>query len=155
MRLIRNELAPLVRGMSILESERVFETMFARTIPNRDRKVLLEAIACVDCAVWDVLGKAAGKSVHALLGGFRREVPIISIGGYYREGKTLADIGREIEMYRDAGMAGCKFKVGGLSPEAGCRTRRRRAQGRRSRLHAVRGRQSRLERAETPSASPG
>ena len=34
------------------------------------------------------------------------------------EGKTLADIGREMEAYRHAGMAGCKFKVGGLSPQA-------------------------------------
>src|SRR5262249_35024404 len=46
------------------------------------------------------------------------KVPIISIGGYYMEGKTLADIGREMETYRRAGMAGCKFKVGGLSPPA-------------------------------------
>ena len=44
-------------------------------------------------------------------------LPLISIGGYYVDGKTLADYGREMEMYRDAGMAGCKFKVGGLSPE--------------------------------------
>jgi L-alanine-DL-glutamate epimerase-like enolase superfamily enzyme len=42
---------------------------------------------------------------------------VYAIGGYYVEGKTLADIGREMQMYRDAGMAGCKFKVGGLSPE--------------------------------------
>jgi D-arabinonate dehydratase len=33
------------------------------------------------------------------------------------ENKTLADIGREMEAYRKAGMAGCKFKVGGLSPQ--------------------------------------
>ena len=39
VRLIRNELAPLVRGMSIRESERVFEAMFARTIPNGRRGV--------------------------------------------------------------------------------------------------------------------
>ena len=38
------------------------------------------------------------------------------IGGYYMDGKTLADIGREMESYRRVGMAGCKFKVGGLSP---------------------------------------
>jgi Enolase C-terminal domain-like len=43
--------------------------------------------------------------------------PIISIGSYYVEGKTLVDIGREMESYRRAGMAGCKFKVGGLTPE--------------------------------------
>jgi D-galactarolactone cycloisomerase len=55
--------------------------------------------------------------VSALLGGYRRNLPIISIGGYYMEGKTLADIGREMEAYRRAGMAGCKFKVGGRTPE--------------------------------------
>jgi D-arabinonate dehydratase len=78
----------------------------------------MEAIACVDCAIWDLIGKARGRSVCALLGGPPgRRLPIISIGGYYREGKTLADIGREMESYREAGMAGCKFKVGGLAPE--------------------------------------
>ena len=116
-RLIRDELFPLVEGMSIFEGERIWEKMFALTHASRDRKTLLEAIACVDCAVWDLVGKALGKSVCALLGGYRDRLPIISIGGYYMPGKTLADIGREMELYRDAGMAGCKFKVGGLAPE--------------------------------------
>src|SRR6058998_2064727 len=118
VRLIREMLAPLVRGMSIFEGERVWERLFATSHLSRDRKVLLEAIACVDCALWDLVGKALGKSVRALLGGYRDRLPIISIGGYYMEGKTLADIGREMEAYRAAGMAGCKFKIGGLTPEA-------------------------------------
>src|SRR5262250_842467 len=117
VRLIREQLAPLARVMSIFETERIWERLFATSHLNRDRKVLLEAIACVDCAVWDLVGKALGKSVCALLGGYRSRLPIISIGGYYMEGKTLADIGREMEAYRRAGMAGCKFKVGGLAPE--------------------------------------
>jgi D-arabinonate dehydratase len=117
VRLIEDELAPLVKGTSIFESERIWERMFALTHASRDRKTLLEAIACVDCAVWDLAGKALGKSVCELLGGYRTTLPIISIGGYYVPGKTLADIGREMELYREAGMAGCKFKVGGLAPE--------------------------------------
>jgi D-galactarolactone cycloisomerase len=117
VRIIRDELQPLAKGHSIFETERVWARMFALTTANRDRKVLLEAIACVDCAIWDVIGKATGRTVRELLGGWRDWNPIISIGGYYMEGKTLADIGREMEMYRDAGMAGCKFKVGGLTPE--------------------------------------
>jgi L-alanine-DL-glutamate epimerase-like enolase superfamily enzyme len=116
-RLIREELAPRIRGMSVFEGERIWEAMFALTHTSRERKVLLEAIACVDCAVWDLVGKAVGKSVRELLGGYRASLPIISIGGYYRDGKTLGDIGREMEAYRKAGMAGCKFKVGGLTPE--------------------------------------
>ena len=115
--LIHEVLAPAVKGLDIFAVERIWERLYAFTIANGDRKVLLEAIACVDCAVWDVMGKAVGRTVGDLLGGYRRENPIISIGGYYLAGKTLADIGREMEMYRAAGMAGCKFKVGGLSPE--------------------------------------
>jgi D-arabinonate dehydratase len=117
VRLIHQALAPRVVGADIFETERIWESMFALTHTSGDRKTLLEAIACVDCAVWDALGKALGKNVCALLGGYRNRLPIISIGGYYRDGKTLADIGREMEMYRRAGMAGCKFKVGGMSPE--------------------------------------
>jgi len=117
VRLIHETLAPLARGMSLFEGERVWEKLFAVSHMSRDRKVLLEAIACVDCALWDLVGKALGKSVCTLLGGYRSRLPIISIGGYYMEGKTLADIGREMEAYRRAGMAGCKFKVGGLTPE--------------------------------------
>ena len=115
---IQDDLAPLLRGMTVLETERAWERLFALSHASRDRKLLMEAIACVDCAMWDLIGKATGQSVWALLGGYRPALPIISIGGYYMEGKTLGDIGREIELYRGAGMAGCKFKVGGLTPEA-------------------------------------
>ena len=118
VRIIAEELAPLLIGSDLFESERIWQRLFALSHAQRDRKLLMEAIACVDCAIWDAVGKALGRSVAALLGGYRRELPIISIGGYYMEGKTLADIGREMEAYRQAGMAGCKFKVGGLTPEA-------------------------------------
>src|SRR5262249_6922807 len=117
-RLIREELAPLVNGEDLFAGERIWAKLFALTTANRDRKVLLEAIACVDCALWDAVGKGTGRSVRELLGGFAEKIPIISIGGYYMEGKTFADIGREMEQYRRAGMAGCKFKVGGLTPQA-------------------------------------
>jgi D-arabinonate dehydratase len=119
VRLITEDLLPRIQGLSIFEGERIWEAMFALTHQSRyRRKTLMEAIACVDCAVWDLVGKALGKSVCALLGGYRDRLPIISIGGYYMEGKTHVDIGREMESYRRAGMAGCKFKVGGLTPEA-------------------------------------
>ena len=45
VRLIRETLAPLARGMSIFEGERVWEKLFAVSHTSRDRKVLLEAIA--------------------------------------------------------------------------------------------------------------
>ena len=87
----------------------------------------MEAIACLDCAVWDLLGKALGKSVCELLGGYRERLQIISIGGYYMEGKTLADIGREMEQYR-------RSRHGGLQIQG----RRARAGGGRERVEAAR-----------------
>lgn len=116
-RLIREALAPRLDGLEALEVERAWSAMFELTHTSPDRKTLLEAISCVDCALWDLAGKALGKNVATLLGGARARLPVISIGGYYGENRTLADIGREMEAYRAAGMAGCKFKVGGLAPE--------------------------------------
>ncbi|MBX9903724.1 MAG: mandelate racemase/muconate lactonizing enzyme family protein [Burkholderiales bacterium] len=116
-KLIENDLFNVIKGLDIFERERAWDRMFALSHSAGDKKLLLEAIACVDCAIWDLTGKALGKSVRELIGGYTTELPIISIGGYYMPGKTDADIAREILSYREAGMAGCKFKVGGLSPE--------------------------------------
>lgn len=115
--LVANDLFNVIKGLTIFERELAWQRMFALTHSAGDKKLLLEAIACMDCAIWDLTGKALGKPVRELIGGFTNRLPIISIGGYYMPGKTHADIGREVESYRDSGMAGCKFKVGGLSPE--------------------------------------
>ncbi|MFC7397197.1 mandelate racemase/muconate lactonizing enzyme family protein [Chelatococcus sp. GCM10030263] len=116
--IIEDELGPLVVGEEIFAIERIWQKMFRTAEWNRDRKLVMEAIACVDSALWDLIGKAAGLNVCRLLGGYRSEIPIISIGGYYENGKTLADLGREMEWLKAHGIGGCKVKVGGLSPEA-------------------------------------
>ncbi len=116
--IIENELSPLLAGEDPRNLERLWARMFPLAHPNRDRKLVMEAIACVDTALWDLFGKSLGIGVATLLGGFRDRLPIIAIAGYYEEGKTLADLGREMERLRAAGMAGCKMKVGGLAPEA-------------------------------------
>src|SRR4030095_10430409 len=94
-RLVHETLAPRVKGLSIFEGDRIWETMFALGHTSRRRKLLMEAIACVDCAVWDVVGKARGQAVCELLGGAARARPVLSIGGYYADGKRPAGTGRE------------------------------------------------------------
>jgi D-galactarolactone cycloisomerase len=115
--IIEDELAPLLIGEDARRIERLWAKMFPLAAWNRDRKLVMEAIACVDTALWDLLGKALGVPVATLLGGYCERLPVIAIGGYYEEGKTAADLGREMEWLRTAGMAGCKVKVGGLSAE--------------------------------------
>src|SRR5215813_10605094 len=53
VRIIKEELAPLIRGLDVFQSERIWQRLLARSHAQRDRKLLMEAIACVDCAVWD------------------------------------------------------------------------------------------------------
>jgi D-galactarolactone cycloisomerase len=116
-KIIQDELFPLVRGESVLDYERIWSKMFPIAHRNRDRKLAMEAIACVDTAVWDLMGKALNVPVHRLLGGHRDAIQIIATGGYYQEGKGLDDLAREMVWLKEQGMAGCKVKVGGLSPE--------------------------------------
>ena len=117
VRIIQEEIAPRILGEEATAYERIWQKAFEITIPQRDRKLAMEAIACVDTAVWDLLGKRAGLSVRQLLGGSRTALPIIAIGGYYQEGKSLLDLAKEMEQLRLWQMGGCKVKVGGLSPE--------------------------------------
>jgi D-arabinonate dehydratase len=86
--------------------------MFEATIPHGDRATILQAIAAVDVALWDVKGKAAGLSVHQLLGGYHDQLPAIVIGGYYEDDKEMDGLIAEMVGYREQGFAGVKMKVG-------------------------------------------
>lgn len=113
--IIRDEIVPQLIGRSALAHESCWEAMLPPTYDIlRDRSVALQAIACLDSAIWDVVGKAVGMPLFQLWGGYRDRLPAICIGGYYSDDE--ADIGRQIERYLDLGFAGCKFKVGRLTP---------------------------------------
>ncbi|WP_308466512.1 mandelate racemase/muconate lactonizing enzyme family protein [Rathayibacter soli] len=114
--IIRNEIAPQLIGRNAFNIEGCWEAMLPPTYDIlRDRSLALQAIACVDSALWDLVGKATATPLYQLWGGYRDTLPAIAIGGYYSD--DLADVGRQIEDYKRLGFAGCKFKVGRLSPE--------------------------------------
>jgi L-alanine-DL-glutamate epimerase-like enolase superfamily enzyme len=117
IKIIHDELAPLLIGQDASRLEMLWERMSSINKRVRDRKLAMEAIACCDTALWDIYGKSCNLSVNKLLGGYRDNIQIITIAGYYEKDKTLADLSREMEGLRAVGMAGCKVKVGGLTPE--------------------------------------
>lgn len=119
-RIIRSELLPLVVGQPAGRPELLWQRMRVLTADIlRDRGLVLQAIAAVDSANWDVFGKLADLPLSRVFGGYRDELPIIAIGGYYaRPGEREEDaIEAEFAAYRDLQLAGVKFKVGKLSPE--------------------------------------
>jgi L-alanine-DL-glutamate epimerase-like enolase superfamily enzyme len=123
--LIRNELAPLLVGEDARDVERLWEKMFSHPVDlgNRSLHVLdlhnhaivMQAIAAIDMAIWDALGKLYNVPLYKLLGGYCDRVPVIAIGGYYEAGKDQDGLNDEMRHYRELGMAGVKMKVGRVS----------------------------------------
>ncbi|MDR0360911.1 MAG: mandelate racemase/muconate lactonizing enzyme family protein [bacterium] len=116
VRIIEEEIAPALTGCDVF----AYESNWAAMLPCsfdilRDRSLSMQAIACVDTALWDAIGRALGMPLWRLWGGEGRPVPVIMIGGYY--GASDAELAAEMERYLELGYAGCKFKVGRLSPE--------------------------------------
>ncbi|MEO7941208.1 MAG: mandelate racemase/muconate lactonizing enzyme family protein, partial [Burkholderiaceae bacterium] len=68
---INQVLAPLLLGQSAFDIRRHWMRMRA-ALTGRAGGILIEAIAGVDIALWDVVGKALGQPVHRLLGGMGR-----------------------------------------------------------------------------------
>ncbi len=119
-KIITEELQPMLVGEDPLLVERCWEKMQILTFDIlRDRKLVIMAMACVDSALWDVVGKSAGLPVYKLWGGYRETMPVVAIGGYY--GRTDQELAAEMEDYLEMGLAGCKTKVGGRSPEEDAR----------------------------------
>ena len=113
--IIRNEISTILVGADAMATERCWESMYPVTFDIlRDRRHGLVALAAADTAIWDAVGKALGQPLWRLWGGFRRKVPLVAIGGYY--GDPLGTIEEEIGLYQELGLAGVKFKVGGLTP---------------------------------------
>lgn len=116
LRIVHEELAPLVVGKDAMAIENCWEAMRRITFDQlRDRRFAMQAIACVDSAIWDAVGKALGIPLWRLWGGFRDSIPMIGIGGYYTG--DPAHIEEDVRFFAEAGFIGMKFKIGGVSPQ--------------------------------------
>ena len=126
--LINGEFRSMLVGQELPNLERMWAMMFECTaLQSRNRSIhtldlanqciKLQAIAAVDVAMWDALGKALNLPVCQLLGGYTDRVPVIAIGGYYQDGKGTSEFREELLSYKKMGMAGMKLKVGRVTPK--------------------------------------
>ena len=85
-------------GTNIFATARTWQTAYPVTYDIlRDRRIGLVALAAVDAAMWDAVGKTLGVPLHRLWGGAQDPLPMIAIGGYY--GEPLGSIEAEVESY--------------------------------------------------------
>ena len=109
---VERELAPLILGQDPFRVERLWRLMAVRTRQHGRRGLLMHAIAGIDIALWDLIGKAVGQPLYRLLGAYRDRVPAYASAGFFREGEGVAELAEECRAYREQGFRAVKIKVG-------------------------------------------
>src|SRR5437764_1496962 len=119
--LLRKGFAELIVGQDPFMVGQIWEKMFAATYGREpssrgwSQSGVIAAMAPIDAAIYDIMAKSAGLPVYKFLGGYRNTVPVYVTGGYYREGKGIPELVREVQGYVDQGFNAIKLKVGGIS----------------------------------------
>lgn len=113
--LIESRLGRVIRGENPFYVERIWDKMYRSWRKPVAKGLMIRCIGAVDLAIWDIIGKALDMPVYRVLGGFADKIRVYAAGGYYEEGKTIADLVREMESYIEQGFRAVKMKVGGES----------------------------------------
>jgi len=121
-------LGPMVVGETLEDVPRLRDEMY-RTMNVRGhyQGFMVDAVAALDTALWDALGRSRSRPVHSLLGGTRRDTlpAYVSLPGFEREEQV-----RQAERFVDDGFAGVKaFGGAGVAADIGTATAIREALG--------------------------
>jgi L-alanine-DL-glutamate epimerase-like enolase superfamily enzyme len=100
------EMKPLLIGEDPLYREKIWQRLNEVSI----LMVPPHSIAVLDCALWDLAGRAAGLPVYKLLGAQRDRVTAYASSLTY---STLADFQREIDAHLKSGFRAVKLHVWG------------------------------------------
>jgi L-alanine-DL-glutamate epimerase-like enolase superfamily enzyme len=125
--IVNQDLAPLLVGQDPRDISRLWDVMYntpregyalarGHVLPQLGRRGLsISAVAGVDLALWDILGKSLGAPVWRLLGGRRAaRMPAYASGGWADE----ASIGEQLLSYVEQGGFGAvKMRVGVMDGE--------------------------------------
>jgi L-rhamnonate dehydratase len=113
---IASGLRSLLVGEDPLEVERLWQKMYEGTIYFGRRGVAIHAISGVEIALWDIAGQAAGKPIHELVGGRRRE----RIRAYASTlmPETPGETMRVVSRWRGEGFGAVKLGWGPLGRDA-------------------------------------
>ena len=124
-RFLRDALAPKLIGRSAHDRRALWNAMRG-TLTGRDGGMLVESIAGIDIALWDLAGQAAGQPVWRLLGGEGRGrvMAYASSINWAEEARMEAEIAAAL----DRGFRQIKLKVGQPVAKAVAHVRRARKQ---------------------------
>ncbi len=88
-----HELAPRYEGMDPFQIETIVQRM-TRDLYSEGGQVHMSAVAAVEVACWDIIGKSVGRPIYDLLGGrYHESLPVYANGWYAgdRRPETFAE----------------------------------------------------------------
>jgi D-arabinonate dehydratase len=109
---IDRKLKKIVLGEDIFSYEKLWNRMYREVYRDRMGSAI-RAIAAIDIALWDAIGKTLKMPVYKILGGDKSEVQAYASGGYYRQDKGPSELAEEVANYVKKGYRFVKIKVGG------------------------------------------
>lgn len=109
--IVHDALAPVVIGRDPNDVEAIWEDMYAVMRPRgHNRGFFMEALSGIDIALWDILGRAAGKPTwQALAGCGRRTVEVYASSVMIGPPEQMA---RDARGLADRGFRAVKLKLG-------------------------------------------
>lgn len=116
--MVDHKLGALVLGEDVFDRERLFEKMLGRGTSSYalgQKGAIVSAVAGIDIALWDLIGKLLKTPVYQLLGGkTHAKIPVYASGFFGRNGRSLTpqECADEAKGYADLGFKGVKMKVG-------------------------------------------
>jgi len=120
--LIRDGLAPLLIGMDAMQVERCWQRCWllldevsAGGVGHSLMPQFTRALAAVDAAIWDAVGKALEAPLYKLWGAYSNRLPVVTFDQRYRHPGPRFDAARfaaRMAKLRDMGFAGVKLKPG-------------------------------------------
>jgi D-galactarolactone cycloisomerase len=115
--IVEHVLRPMLLGQNPADVEVLWHRMYNTLRDHGQKGMPLQAISGVDIALWDILGKEAGKPLYQLLGGrFRERITPYGYGMLFRDVPDLpADFAREAADIVALGFTAVKMKIG-ISP---------------------------------------
>ncbi len=103
-----------IQGEDPFHVERIWERMYLPKVYGR-KGITTRAISCVDIALWDLMGKTAGRPLRQLLGGYADRIPAYIAGGYYEDSKDHKGLQEEMRRNVASGARAVKMKIGAAS----------------------------------------
>jgi L-alanine-DL-glutamate epimerase-like enolase superfamily enzyme len=111
--LLEEEIKPVLLGKDPAFPKRLRKDLWSALEYHGIEGIAQFALAAVDLALWDILGRAAGQPVYQMIGAYRDRMPAYAMcGWYYEKDDDLSQYKTQITQHLEEGFNAVKIKVG-------------------------------------------